>query len=218
MIQEQRSALDGFVLVHRTLSETGRQLAAALHRPPTLGTAAALRRLWGFYAAGLREHHEGESQVIFPLVTARDSGFADLEAAMQHEHDDVDIQLDAAERAVVTAAADPTETSFAAAARAVEALNGALRVHLEHEELHVLPAVVAAIPADEMAAIERRFVRHIDLKRMALTIAALDHTAGRDGLSLPPLPPPVRLMLPVWRRRYVHLLADAGIEAGAACS
>jgi hypothetical protein len=218
MMREQRSTLDGFVLVHRTLGATGWQLAAALRRAPTSRTAATLGRLWGFYAAGLRDHHEGESEVIFPLVAARDRGFAEVEQAMQHQHDDVDALLDVAARAFVTAVAVTTQASFDAAAGAVEDLTHALETHLRQEELLALPAVVAAIPAREMAAIERRFVRQIGLKRMALTIAALDQTAERERLSLPPLPPPVRLMLPVWRRRYVHLLAAGGIDAGARLS
>src|SRR4051794_24843695 len=95
-----RSVPDSFVLVHRTLQMTGRQLGQAMRGPSAPQHAEALERLWRFYAAGLRDHHQGESQVIFPLVATRDRGFAQLEATMQQEHDDIDTRIEIAGRSV----------------------------------------------------------------------------------------------------------------------
>src|SRR3954454_24570827 len=81
-IAPPRSATDGFVLVHRTLIATARQVAAVLHRTSDVGAVPGLARAWHLYRAGLAEHHEGESDVVFPLVAERDPSFGELESSM----------------------------------------------------------------------------------------------------------------------------------------
>jgi hemerythrin-like domain-containing protein len=208
-----RSAMDGFVLVHRTLIDGGHRLTEVLQRPSNGRELPGLARLWSFYRAGLTDHHEGESEVVFPLVTERDPAFAALEASMAHEHDDIDARLSVADAAMGAAMVDATSASRRAAAEALDALVSSLEGHLEREERLVLPRVVAAISPDEMAEIELGFVRRAGARRLALTVAALDQTARRERLPMPPLPIPARLLLPLWRGRYRRLLAGAGIEA-----
>jgi hemerythrin-like domain-containing protein len=208
----ERAVMDGFVLVHRTLLDGGQRLGEVLHRPSDGRDLAALARLWDFYRSGLEEHHAGERDVVFPLVAERDPDFVELESSMAREHADVDALLGAADRAVDVAVSDRTPAGRRSAAQAVDALVSCLREHLEREEVLVIPRVVAAIRADEMVAIERGFLRKIGGRRIAMTLAALERTARREGLSMPPLPLPARLALPVWRRRYRRFLAAAGID------
>ena len=61
-----------------------------------------LVRLWGFYARGLRQHHQGEDRAISPLVTSRQPDFADVESDMRSEHHTVDELLVATEGAFGT--------------------------------------------------------------------------------------------------------------------
>ena len=206
-----RTASDGFVLVHRTLIDTGQRLALALRLSADDRDLPGLVEIWNFYRAGLAEHHEGETQVIFPLVTQRDATFAELEASMAGEHAELDGLLAVADRAIAATASDPTPVSRASAADAVGGLVDALDGHLRREEDLVIPRVVSAISADEMTAIERGFLRRIGPRRVALTVAALDHTARREHLPMPPLPWAARLALPMWRKRYRRVLAGAGI-------
>lgn len=206
-----RTVSDGFVLVHRTLIDTGERLTTTLRRRDG-SDLPGLAEVWSLYRAGLAEHHDGETQVIFPLVSERDATFADLEAAMATEHAALDVLLAAAGEAVEAAVTEPTATRRGAAADAVAAVVDALDAHLRREEALVLPRVAAAISADEMDEIERGFLRRIGPRRIAMTVAALEQTARREGLSMPPLPLPARLALPMWRRRYRRVLAGAGID------
>lgn len=210
-ITQPRTASDGFVLVHRTLIDTGQRLATALQRPSDGRDLPGLAEVWRFYRAGLAEHHEGETEVIFPLVTERDATFAELEASMAGEHAELDVLLAVADVAVDDALATRTPASRAAAGSAVDALVGALDRHLDREEALALPLVAAAISADEMDGIERGFLRRIGPQRIAMTVAALEQTARREHLPMPPLPWVARLVLPMWRRRYRRVLAGAGI-------
>ncbi len=210
-IATERTVSDGFVLVHRTLINTGRRLTTVLRRSCEPLDLSGLAGVWSFYCAGLAEHHEGETQVIFPLVTERDATFAQLEASMAGDHAELDGLLAAAQRAVEAALSNCTSAERGAAADAVAALVGALDAHLGREEALVLPRVAAVIAPDEMTAIERGFLRRIGARRIAMTVAALDETAHREHLPMPPLPLPARLALPMWRRRYRRILAGAGI-------
>jgi hemerythrin-like domain-containing protein len=207
-----RTVMDGFVLVHRTLLDGGHRLAEVLHRPSDGRDVAALARVWDFYRSGLEEHHAGERDVVFPLVAERDPQFVELELSMAQEHADIDALLHVADRAVAIAVSDRTLTSRRSAAEAVDALVGCLAEHLEREERLAIPRVVAAIRPDEMHAIERGFLRKISARRIAMTVAALDRTAQADRIPMPPLPLPARLALPMWRRRYRRFLAAAGLD------
>ncbi|MFT3855466.1 MAG: hemerythrin domain-containing protein [Ilumatobacteraceae bacterium] len=207
-----RSVTDGFVLVHRTLVDTGQRIAAALRRAGDGRDLRGLAEAWQLYRAGLAEHHEGETDVVFPLVSQRDPTFAELESSMAHEHAVIDDLLRAADRAVDAAVSDRTAAACRSATAAVEALIGTLDEHLAREELVVLPRVAATIPVEEMDAIERGLLRRIGATRIAMTVAALERTARRERLPMPPLPLPARLALPLWRRRYRRVLAGAGID------
>jgi hypothetical protein len=75
--------LNGVLLVHATLRQGADDLYAATERfGETTNDPAGLVRLWGFYAGGLRRHHQGEDDVIYPLVLRREPDFADVESDM----------------------------------------------------------------------------------------------------------------------------------------
>ncbi len=214
-ITTERTVSDGFVLVHRTLIDTGQRLETVLRHSCDGRDLSGFAEAWSFYRAGLAEHHEGETNVIFPLATERDATFAELEASMAGDHAELDGLLAAADLAVAAALSNRTSAERGAAADAVAALVGALDAHLGREEALVLPRVAAVISPDEMTSIERGFLRRIGARRIAMTVAALDETARREHLRMPPLPWPARLALPMWRRRYRRVLAGAGIVGGA---
>jgi iron-sulfur cluster repair protein YtfE (RIC family) len=204
--------LNGFLLVHAALRKGGRDLLAATHR---FGAGpddpAVLVRLWGFYGRGLRQHHQGEDGIIYPLVTSRQPDFADVEADMRTEHHTVDELLTAADAAFAGLAADPRAARAGEAHATLTELTEALDAHLAHEEKAALPVVAAAISAREMTKIEKGFLREVPRRDLGLMLAALDATTKEHPeLHLPPVPKPALLLLSlVWRRRYAALVAQA---------
>lgn len=211
---EPPANLNGVLLVHATLRKGGTDLQAATAR---FGDAtqdpAVVVRLWDFYSRGLRLHHKGEDDVIFPLTTSRQPDFRDVEADMRREHDGVDVLLDAADAAFATLRTAGTTASARQAGTAVGELNEALAEHLAHEEQAAVPVVASVIGEAEMAKIEKGFLREIPRKDLGLSLAALDATTKEHPeLHLPPVPRPALVLLSlVWRRQYRALLAKAGV-------
>jgi hemerythrin-like domain-containing protein len=204
--------LNGVLLVHASLRKGGASLQAASARlAETPGDTEALTRLWGFYARGLRHHHGGEDEVIFPLVRSRRPDFADLEADMRHEHEAIDELLDAADAAFDRVRTDGSAAHARQASDVVGQLNDVLEQHLAHEESAALPIIVEAISPSEMEKIEKGLLRKIPRRDLGLSLAALEATAkDHPELHLPPVPKPALVLLSlVWRRQYASLIARA---------
>ena len=139
-VSPTRTTLDSFVLVHRTLIDGGRRLAAALKHQTDGSDLPGLARLWKFYESGLVEHHHGEGAVVFPLVAERDPDFSRLETEMADEHAEIDARLADAGRAIEAAVSTQSPAHRRSAASAVDELSSVLADHLEREERFVLPA------------------------------------------------------------------------------
>jgi hemerythrin-like domain-containing protein len=206
--------VNGFLLVHAALRKGGSDLrdAAGRFRPGT-DNPAPLVRLWGFYERGLRHHHQGEDDVVFPLVVRRRPDFAGVEAELQAEHATIDERLEASANAVGELGAQPTDEHAVKVHDALGELVDVLERHLAHEEKVALPVIASVVTDAEMAKIEKGFLRTLPRRDLGLSLAALDATvAAHPELHLPPVPKPARLLLAlVWRRQYRSLLAAAGL-------
>jgi hemerythrin-like domain-containing protein len=206
--------LNGVLIVHATLRKGGADLQAAAGRvgEPDVDTAT-LVKLWEFYARGLRHHHGGEDDVIFPLTASRQPDFNDIEAAMRREHDEIDVRLADADAAFAALKASGSTIDAERAGAAMGALNETLAAHLAHEEADAMPVVIGVIGDEEMTKIEKGFLKSIRKRDLGLSLAALDATAkAHPELHLPPVPKPALALLSlVWRRQYASLLAKAGV-------
>jgi hemerythrin-like domain-containing protein len=206
--------LNGVLIVHATLRQGGADLRAATGRigEPGVDTATVVK-LWEFYARGLRQHHEGEDDVIFPLTASRQPDFHDIEADMRREHDEIDVRLADAEAAFAALKASGSTIDAERAGAAMGALNETLAAHLAHEEADAVPVVISVIGDEEMTKIEKGFLKSIRKSDLGLSLAALDATAKtHPELHLPPVPKPALALLAlVWRRQYASLLAKAGV-------
>jgi hemerythrin-like domain-containing protein len=206
--------LNGVLIVHATLRKGGANLQAAAGRvgEPGVDTATVVK-LWEFYARGLRHHHEGEDDVIFPLTAERQPDFRDIESDMRREHDAIDVALEQADAAFAALKASGSAADAERAAEAMGALNETLAAHLAHEEADAIPVVTSVIGDAEMTKIEKGFLKSIRKSDLGLSLAALDATAKtHPELHLPPVPKPALALLAlVWRRQYASLLAKAGV-------
>src|SRR5262245_9116095 len=92
--------LNGVLLVHAALRRGATDLLAATERfGDTTNDPAGLVRLWTFFEGGLRRHHLGEDEIVYPLVASRQPDFADVESEMRAEHDSIDEHLARADAA-----------------------------------------------------------------------------------------------------------------------
>jgi hemerythrin-like domain-containing protein len=205
--------LNAVLLIHATLRQGADDLYAATDRfGVTTNDPAALTRLWGFYSDHLRRHHQGEDDVIFPLTASRVPDFADVESQLRVEHEAIDELLARADAAFNGLQADPTAARAQQAHGVIGELKDALTNHLAHEERDALGVVMSAIPGDEMAKIEKGFLRETPRRMLGLQLAAMDAaTKQHPELHLPPVPKPVLALLAlVWRRQYASLVRRAG--------
>jgi hemerythrin-like domain-containing protein len=205
--------LNGVRLVHAALRRGAADLSTATDRfGETTKDPQHLIRLWNFYAGGLRRHHQGEDDVVFPLVASREPDFADIESEMRAEHEAIDELLARADVAFERLKSNPTRMSAGAAHDVVVELQEAVATHLAHEETAALPVVASVVTEPEMAEIEKGFLDDIPRRERGLSLAALDVAAREHPeLHLPPVPKPVLAVLAlVWRRQYAALVKRAG--------
>lgn len=183
--------------------DLGYLAAAAQFRGTDPGRRAALVTGWELFAYQLRHHAALEDHNLWPQ--ARDRLAASRHAVevldvMEAEH----AELDPAMAAVEAAIADADVHSAAAHRRVTdgaEALAGALRSHLAHEERDALPLLKQAITRREWLAIGRQTRREFGLRGTTRYFPWLLDGAdpGRTAEVLALLPAPLRS---AYRRRW----------------
>jgi hemerythrin-like domain-containing protein len=206
--------LNGVLLVHATLRRQAAGLRAATeHFGDTSNDPAALVRLWSLFSRNLHRHHQGEDDVIYPLVLSRQPDFADIHAEMHAEHGAIVDVLERADAAFDQFRSDPTTGNARHAHAVVGEVQHVLTEHLAHEESAALPIVASLISEDEIAGFEKRFVSEIPSRERGLSLAAMDASlADHPELHLPAVPKPVQALLAlVWRRQYASLIRRAGV-------
>lgn len=141
-------------IVHRVLRRESRllvELVAAV-TPGDTARAKVIAGHFRVYRLGLRNHHEGEDELLWPPLLARVDLEADIVLRMQAQHDRIAATLTRLDAAVPAweagAGADERDTLVAALAehRAV------LLEHLDEEEATLLPLAAKHITEREWAS------------------------------------------------------------------
>jgi hemerythrin-like domain-containing protein len=100
----------------------------------------------------LEAHHDGEEELVFPLLRERCPGERELADRMAEQHHEA-IRLLAEARAALTSWKTGDAASQKAAEDALEALLAQLVTHLDDEEAHMLPLAEANLSAEEWDAL-----------------------------------------------------------------
>jgi len=141
------------VAVHQVFRSS---LASA---PALVGSARgedARRALIADYFANilafLEVHHEGEEQLVFPLLTERAPQCQALLARMATQHTDVVGTLDET-KDVLTRWSKEGDDAADDTARSLQALGAALSTHLDEEEAEILPLAQEYLSLEEWGAL-----------------------------------------------------------------
>lgn len=196
-------------IVHRVFRRESRllmELVAAV-APGDAARAKVIADHFRDYRLGLRNHHEGEDELLWPPLLSRVDLEADVVLRMEVQHERVAAtmtRLDAAFPAWEAAAgADERDTLVAALAehRAV------LLEHLDDEEATLLPLAAEHITEQEWAAQGDHLVANTP-KLTLLTLFGLvleDANPAERAILLSVLPAPVRAIWHViGRPRYAR--------------
>lgn len=196
-------------IVHRAFRRESRllmELVAAVTPGDTV-RAKVIADHFRDYRLGLRNHHEGEDELLWPPLLARVDLEADIILRMEDQHERVAATLTRLDAAVpaweATAGAGERDTLVAALAdhRAV------LLEHLDDEEATLLPLAAGLVTEQEWASLGEHLVANTP-KLTLLTLFGLvleDANRAERATLLGALPTPVRA---VWhvigRPRYAR--------------
>lgn len=144
------------IVVHTAMLREFRLAPAAVRRvaPGATKRAAAVEGHLAFVCEMLHHHHQGEDELLWPLLRDRVPATA---AALIDEVESQHLGIDAALTGVAAArerwVRQPDEAAGEALATALEALYGLLKTHLELEETAVLPLAASVLSEAEWGAI-----------------------------------------------------------------
>jgi hemerythrin-like domain-containing protein len=162
--------------LRRDLVRVGLVLDTPAATEPARRRALAEHLLW--MMDFLHAHHSGEDEGLYPLVTRRNAGAAELVERMDADHSSITPAMEGLERAAKKHLADPTSPDSALQA-AVDQLCEVLLPHLEREELQMMPVVSASITEGEWRAWDQEF----NLKPKRMTDLAEEGHWVLDGLD-----------------------------------
>lgn len=197
-------------VIHGAVRRDLARLEAALAAAPDGDRARAreLRNAYAFLQSELVRHHEGEDDLIFPMLV-RVGADAGLIGEMEDEHHAMAEALQstraALERYADTGAAADAQEAHAEVVRAQEVVDG----HLTHEERDLEPVMIAHAESDDWKAVEKQ------LRRQPPRVAGPFFAWIQDGMGPEEqaylsgaVPAPVRsLMSRVFGRSYHRQIA-----------
>ncbi|WP_067709977.1 hemerythrin domain-containing protein [Nocardia yamanashiensis] len=196
-------------IVHRAFRRESRlliELVAAV-TPGDTARAAILAGHYRDYRLGLRNHHEGEDELLWPPLLSRVDPGTDVILRMQAQHERVEANLNRLDGAVpaweATAGGDERDNLVGLLVdhRAV------LLEHLDDEETALLPLAADYISEQEWAALGEHMVASTP-KPTLLTLLGLvleDADRSERARLLGALPAPVRAVWHLFGRpRYTR--------------
>lgn len=199
-------------LIHRIFRRELRALEQlVVDVPPTGGERARhVADHLGFLLDGLRHHHEGEDELLWPTLLERVGDDALLVAPMAEQHHEIDRSVDAVRSAAAAWAERPTHDSATELAAAIGALRTILTAHLDEEERVVVPLLDQHFTAEEWQhAGQAIFERFSPRQRVIAMGQLLDVTTPEEARHmLADLPVPIRVMWQVvGKRQYRRYIA-----------
>lgn len=182
--------------VHRVFRSS---LASA---PLFVGSAAGdddRRHLIGNYYANLlaflEVHHDGEEELVFPLLSERaPEQRATVELAVEQHHDVVSLLGSAKE--AVGRWDDGGDEDAAAVTQALAALDQALSPHLDQEEANILPLAAQYLTAEEWGQLPGHGFGNFTGDKVWLILGLIreNFSDAQRAAMLEHMPPPARQM------------------------
>ncbi|MEO3786729.1 DUF4267 domain-containing protein [Actinocorallia sp. B10E7] len=199
-IRAARPFTHSMVVIHRGLRRESRLLAEMIGaaRPGDRRRARVLASHLSDYLLGLRNHHHGEDELIWPLLLSRVDLDADVVLRMEAQHEKVAATIER-----IRGLIGPWTRSADAAGR--DALVAALTEHrtvliehLDDEEAHLLPLAEHHLTEAEWSTQGEHFAQHTPKSKILTLLGVVleDATPQERAEFLAGLPAPARA---IWR-------------------
>jgi len=174
-----------------------RRRRSSAPRPGTARNAlSSSRPYYNNVLALLHAHHDGEDELIWPILVQRAPDQAAEVQRIAGQHDEIAPALEAASAAVVAWQHARDAVTGSAAASAVATLGSALLSHLDEEEAFIVPLAAQHILAPEWGELPGHALRNFSGDKMWLVLGLI-----REQMSAPQrttmddhMPPPVLAM------------------------
>jgi hypothetical protein len=155
----------------------------------------------------LHTHHEGEDELLTPRLLERRPEKAEVINRVGAQHVQVLDAIDAAEQAVATWQADPTEANRAAALECLVELDTGLTPHLDDEEREVVPIAAECINVAEWGELPTHGMQHFTGDKPWLIMGLIQDQLRPEQIAVMQehMPPEVAAF---WASTGRHLYAD----------
>ncbi|WP_375482690.1 hemerythrin domain-containing protein [uncultured Jatrophihabitans sp.] len=143
------------IVVHTAMLREFRLAPAAVRRvaPGSAKGAAAVERHLAFVCDMLHHHHQGEDELLWPLLRERAPAAAAVLDQVESQHADIDAALDRVAYTRQAWAATPDAERRETLALTLERLHALLAAHLDLEESAVLPVAAGVLTDAEWGAV-----------------------------------------------------------------
>ncbi|MDQ1394419.1 MAG: hypothetical protein QOF30_3396 [Acidimicrobiaceae bacterium] len=209
-----RPALDvtDMIAVHRVFRDTLGRAAAVIGAvgDGDIDRAATVANFFDNILLFLHVHHQGEDDLMFPVLRQRCPDQRELIDRVASQHGDADEKVAAAEGSLRAWSANPGAEAKRCAA-AMNALGGHLEAHFADEEHALLPLCAQHLSAPEWGALPGHAMASFtgDKIWLILGLVADRMTAAQRDDMFAHMPPPV---VDMWtnfgRQAFAHLVAQ----------
>lgn len=192
-------------IVHQTFrnafSESARLVRA--NPAPSASRVAFLADHVDFGVGMLHHHHEGEDELLYPLLVERAPEQATNTERVESQHREVTAAIDAVTAACTTWRGRPSASSGEALAVALDALNATLQPHLDDEEREIVPLASVTLTQEEWESLGEHARAAIPRNRMPVAFGMLLEPLNDDDRAYmkSQLPGPIRLLFPLLIQR-----------------
>ncbi len=182
------------VFVHNSFRKQFANLPGLIRAvvPGDRARAAVLVEFLGQLTTALHHHHEGEDELMWPVLLERAPMDSALILRMEEQHERISELYRSAERLADSFTTHADAGSRDALAETLTELNDALGEHLHDEEVHILPLVARVMTVPEWEALAERGRAGIPKDKLLVFLGFLldanTPERGRDMLAKSPLP------------------------------
>ena len=187
-------------IVHR-MFRNGYEESARLVRAapaPSPGRVTFLADHIDFGIAMLHVHHEGEDELLYPVLIERVPEQAPMTEQVEHEHLLIKTALDEASAACAAWRQRPSAETGEALAASLDHLNEVVQPHLDDEEQKVVPLAAVTLSQQEWDALGKHSVAQIPRNMRGVAFGMILEPLGETdrALMMRVLPAPVRMLYP----------------------
>jgi iron-sulfur cluster repair protein YtfE (RIC family) len=205
MTSQQPIEVRDMTIIHETFRRAFEESSRLVRASPTPSPSrvAFLADHVDFGLTMLHHHHEGEDEILYPLLVERAPEHAARTEQIDHEHQEVKGAIDVARKACERWRRSPSTESAEELATSLDALNTALVPHLDNEEREIVPLAAVTVTQKEWDSLAKHGIAAIPGNKKLIAFGMiLEPLKPADRLyMLSNVPPPVKVLYRLVGRR-----------------